>query len=278
MSAGSIAIHVPVSAGLHHLGWRFSLPLFLAVVACSGENKPTPGDTSAPSTFAVGGVITDLSDGPIVDVFVTVSTEFCIPDRTDSQGDFEVQEVVAGPKRLITYGETASNGLVASVSFAFQADSAHVFDAAIQLPRLEETWPLDEAATDAQAITTSEGLTLTIPAGALKLAPFAPSELQLARVPVGDAPDFLPEGVELVDLFVLHPVLSTLDPPAAVAFPSDTALPSGTRVRFHALDYTLGQLVDVATGVVDEDGRPRTDEGQGIPELTWIGLSVEGSE
>lgn len=100
----------------------------------------------------------------------------------------------------------------------------------------------------------------------------------MARVPVDEAPAFVPEGVELADLFVLHPILSTLDPPASVSFPSDSGLIAGTRVRFHALDYELGQLIVVATGFVDESGRPRTDDEQGIPELTWVGLSVEEEE
>jgi len=248
--------------------------LALLLAACGGNPEPTETAHEAEQAFSVVGEITDLSGQPVIDVFVTVSTEFCIPDRTDENGAFEVREVVAGPKRLITYGETASSSLVASVSFAFEAEQAHVFDASIQLPRLDETWPLDEQADDEQVITTSAGLTLTVPAGALDLAPFAPPELQVAQVPLGAAPGFVPEGVALVDLFVLHPILSTLDPPAPIAFPSDTGLAVGTRVRFHALDYELGQLVPVATGEVGEDGRPRTDDGQGIPELTWVGLSV----
>jgi hypothetical protein len=252
--------------------------LALLLLGCRDGHEPPPADTDEESAFSVSGVITDLDGGPVVDVFVTVSTEFCIPDRTDAQGAFEVQEVMAGPKRLVTYGETATSGLVASVSFGFDADTAHVFDPPIKLPRLEETWPVDEDAADAQVITTSEGLTLTIPVGALALAPFAPSELQVARVPVADAPGFVPVGIELVDLFVLHPILSTLDPPASVSFPSDNGLATGTRVRFHALDYELGQLVAVASGEVDEDGRPTTDDGQGISELTWVGLSIEEKE
>jgi hypothetical protein len=164
------------------------------------------------------------------------------------------------------------------VSFGFEAESSHVFGSVIKLPRLDEIWPLDEAATEVQTISTDEGLGLSIAAGALQIAPFAPSELQLARVPVADAPDFVPDGLVLVDLFALHPILSTLDPPASISFPADSGLPVGTRVQFYALDYELGQLVAVATGTVDEGGRPASDSGQGIPELTWIGLGVMEEE
>lgn len=118
----------------------------------------------------------------------TVSTEYCIPDRTDADGSFSVEEVTPGPKRLITYGETAMSGLVASVAFSFDADQT---------------------------------------------------------------PNFVPEGLDLVDLFVLHPILSTLDPPAPLSFPSDTGLAPETRVNFHTLDYETGQLVEVASGTVD---------------------------
>ena len=169
----------------------------------------------------------------------------------------------------------ASSALVASVSFGFEAEGQHVFEAPIRLPRLDERWPIVEESPEEQVITTDDGLTLTILPAALKLAPFAPAELQVARVPLADAPAFVPVGVELVDLFVLHPILSTLSPPAPLAFPDDTGLSPGTRVSFHALDYESGQLIPVASGEVDETGRPRTDDGEGISELTWVGLSVE---
>ena len=91
---------------------------------------------------------------------------------------------------------------------------------------------------------------------------------------MAQAPAFVPDGVALVDLFVLHPILSTIDPPASVTFPADTGLAPGTSVVFHSLDYDTGQLVAVATGVVDADGRPASAEGLGLAELTWVGLSV----
>jgi hypothetical protein len=248
----------------------------LAACAAPGDKGDRSADTAgdAPTSFSVTGSITDLGGQPIIDLFVTVSTAYCIPDRTDDSGAFEVREVRTGSKRLVTYGDTASNGLVASVSFSFDADEAIDFGSPIALPRLEETWPLSEQADEEQIVTTSDGLTLTIPAGALDIAPFAPAELQVARVPVQSAPDFVPDGIDLFDLFALHPLLSTLSPPASVMFPNDTDLPPGTRVQFHALDYEAGVLTPVASGTIDESGHPTTDAGQGIPELTWVGVSL----
>ena len=120
-----------------------------------------------------------------------------------------------------------------------------------------------------------EAVEALLAAGAAYRDYASPDELQVARVAISDAPPIAPPGVELVDLFVLHPILSPIDPPAAIAFPADTGLAPGTRVTFHALDYELGQLVPVASGEVDAEGRAVSDEGQGIPELTWVGLSVE---
>ncbi|HHO54392.1 MAG TPA: hypothetical protein ENK18_26855 [Deltaproteobacteria bacterium] len=81
-----------------------------------------------------------------------------------------------------------------------------------------------------QGWATADGLTLTIEPGALSLAPFAPETLSVARVPVASAPPFVPDGPGLLDLFVLHPILSVLDPPAPVPF-SATPRPRAPRSR-----------------------------------------------
>jgi hypothetical protein len=251
------------------IGW-------VLLFACTG---PGAVDSTADSDlgFEVSGQVADLDGQPVVGVFVTVSTEFCIPDQTDESGTFTVGQVVPGPKRLITYGETATNGLFASVVFAFEADSAVWFEQPVLAPALTEIWPLDLDSSSDLTVQSNDGLTLQISAGSLTMAPFAPGELQVARVPVDQAPDFVPEGIELVDLFALHPIQSTFDPPAPVSFPSDTGLTVGTAVTFHALDYESGLLIPVATGTVDSNGHPTTAPGQGLPELTWVGISTESS-
>ena len=149
-----------------------------------------------------------------------------------------------------------------------------MFEAPIKMPRFEEIYLLNEDNSDEYTIATNDGLEIIIAPSALNLAPFSPSELQVARVPIAQSPPFIPEDVELVDRFVLHPILSTLDPPSVISFPNDTELPIDSTVKFYALDYELGKLAPVATGFVDENGHPKTNDGQGIPELTWIGLSI----
>lgn len=257
--------------------WASSGAVLLACVGCA--SAPDGVEDSAPELdtgevaerFAVSGIVLDLAGSPVVDVFVTVSTDFCIPGRTDVGGHFQVEEVDPGPKRLITYGETASNGLFASVVFPFEADSELTLAAAVVTPELAERWPIDP---EAGGLVSAEGLTLEIEPRALTLAPFAPSEVQVARVPLSEAPPFVPIGVELMDLFALHPIQSTVDPPATALFPP-SGLAAGVAVVFHSLNYDTGQLEPVAGGTIDTDGRPVTNDGEGLPELTWVGWSVE---
>lgn len=256
------------------------------LTACSGG--PAPGETgpfdsgsvddtgeAVAEGLTISGVVLDLEGEAVVDVFVTVSTEYCIPDRTATDGSFTVEQVVPGTPRLITYGETASNGLFASVVFPIEAASDLVLAQPVVTPELTELLPLEPDSSEQQVLTTEDGLELTIPASGFQLAPFAPEELQVARVPVARAPDFVPGDLELVDLFVLHPIQSTFDPPAPLAFPADLGLSPGQGVVFWTLDYETGLLAEAARGTVDDDGHPRTTDGSGISELTWVGLSLE---
>ena len=91
--------------------------------SATDSGEPAPDTAAEPAGFAVSGVALDLSGEPAVNMFVTVTTEFCTPDRTDEAGVFSVENVSAGDKLLVTYGETASNGLFASVVFPFRADA-----------------------------------------------------------------------------------------------------------------------------------------------------------
>jgi len=260
--------------------------LLLAAVGCGTSMAAGEGGAGAAAGggagasggaggFTVLGSVLDLDGAPVVDMFVTVSTEFCIPDRTDAAGAFSVGQVTVGPKRFISYGETAAGGQVASLVFAFEADDGFSFPAPIRDPVFQETWPIDPQAATAELVSSGAGLELSIPAGSLELAPFAPAEVQIARVPLEQAPPMVPAGVTLIDLFALGPIRSTFDPPAAVVFPSQSALPAGTAVAFYQLDYDTGQMKPVAGGIVDVQGRPETSPGQGLGELTWVGVAAE---
>lgn len=191
--------------------------LLIAGCTSSAPDSGEPATDTAvePVGFAVSGVALDLSGEPAVDMFVTVTTEFCTPDQTDEAGAFSVENVSAGDKLLVTYGETASNGLFASVVFPFHADTELTLTEPVPSPRLTEAWPVDPGAQAIQTVQSKDGLLLTIMPDTLTLAPFMEEAVQVARVPAEMAPPFVPDGVELLDLFVLHPILSLPSAPPA---------------------------------------------------------------
>lgn len=273
----------------HALRASSALVLIVAAVsACApGVNAPgTTGDASGPSstdtnsteelgTSVVRGRVADLSGQAIIDMFVTVSDDYCVPDRTSTTGAFVVERVQDGSQRLITYGETASNGTFASVVLPILVEGDTTVANTVSVPRLDETHPVDLESTEVQTITSSDGLELELQPGSLTFAPFFEAEILVARVPVSDAPAFVPQEVELHDLFVLHPIRSTFDPPAPLRFPPDPELTPGTSVSFYSLDYDTGLLTPVATGVVNDEHAPVTSPGQGLPELTWVAVAID---
>ncbi len=258
---------------------RIASNLGLLIAACRpgavGDDSGGHAVDSADRTFSVSGAVEDVDGSAVPDLYVTASDAFCTPDRTDEAGGFTIGNVAGGEKRLITYGDTAPGGPWASVVLPLDLAGDTVMPAPVLAPSLTESWPVDPDATEEQTIVTADGLVLSIAPASLHLAPFADPEVRVRRVPVAQSPAFVPDGATLVDLFVLDRILSTFDPPAAVAFPADTGLDPGTAVTFYALDYDTGWLVPVAAGAVDADGRPTSAEGEGIPELTWIAVSVE---
>ena len=54
----------------------------------------------------------------------------------------------------------------------------------------------------------------------------------------------------------------------------DPELTPGASATFYSLDYDTGTLTPVAEGTVNAEGAPITNPGQGIPELTWIGVAI----
>ena len=221
----------------------------------------------------VSGIVLDAEGAPVVGLVVTVSGEFCIPDETDAAGAFTVTGVGAGPRRLVTYGETADAGRVASLAFAFAAGGEVVFDEPIHDPFLVEAGELDGAAP----LVTPGGLEWTVEPGAFDPPPFGDATLWEARLDPALAPPFVPDGVRLLDLFALEPAGGAFDPPAAVRFPPVEGAAPGDAVRFYVLDLDAGTLVEAAEGRVDEAGRPATSpaDGGGISTLGWLAVAAE---
>ncbi|GEM_PF-1600081 len=255
------------------------------IIGCASNLSTTPETDNLDSTdrdsqavppvvFSVIGSAEDLAGRAPVEMLVTASGDYCVPDDTDGAGSFTVEKVEAGNKRLITYGETAANGLFASIVIPVTVDGNIKIERPVLSPRLTERHPIDPESNQIQWVESDEGLRLEIAPGSIEFAPFMPEEVQVARIPLESTPPFVPDGIELLDLFVLHPIRSTFEPAASVKFPVLPGTEPGTAVHFYALDYNTGWLKKVAEGVVDENGRPSSADGQGITELTWIGIAL----
>ncbi|GAC1588850.1 MAG: hypothetical protein NVS3B20_16440 [Polyangiales bacterium] len=266
--------------------------LFLASVSClsacetSTPIAPSSGDaqadlgTDAPAAHLVRGTVVDLEGAPVANIYVTVSTEFCIPDRTAPGGTFAVKNVLAGgSKRLILYGPTASGGPYASLAFAFSgADFADVaFAKPIVTPRLVSPLPFKKDVVESQRLTTADGFVITLRAADVHIEGFGAPKLFAIQVPLDKAPPMGDVIPRLHALYVLEPLQSTLARPAPVELPNPKGLAVGARVDIFQLDYLKGVLVPAAKGHVRDDGKIVSDDGSGVTELTWIGFAPSGA-
>lgn len=264
---------------------RAALVVALFCAAC-GSSTPAAssvadaGDAApAANGHSARGVVLDLAGNPVVNIYVTVSTEFCVPDRTSPSGTFTVRNVApGGVKRLILYGPTAKNGPYASLSFAFTgADTAdHDFASPIVTPKLDVPLAFRADVADPQKLTTPDGFAITLRAADLHVEGFGDPKLYAVPIPPDKAPPFAAVP-RLHALYVLEPLQSTIASPAAVEFSNPKGLAVGAKVDILQLDYLKGELVVRASGHVRADGKIVSDDGSGITELTWIGFAPAGS-
>lgn len=262
--------------------------VLLACVLSAACGSSTPAATSvadagdaapAATGHTVSGTVVDLGGSPVTNVYVTVSTEFCVPDRTSASGSFSVRNVApGGAKRLIVYGPTAKNGPYASLSFAFNGanDADYAFSRPIVTPKLDAPLPYRPEVAEPQRLTTSDGFAITLRAADLHIEGFGDAKLYAVPIPLDRAPPFAALS-RLHALYVLEPLQSTIASPAAVEFPNPKGLPAAAKVDILQLDYLQGELVKRATGHVRDDGEVVSDDGQGITELTWVGFAPAGS-
>jgi len=252
-----------------------------AVAMACGSERLSPatdaGLNDALQGHTARGRVVDLSGAPVVDIYVTVSTEFCVPDRTSATGTFIVKNILpSSSKRLILYGPTAKDGPYASLSFAFTDGDADVELPAIVTPKLETPLAYRADLTDPQRLTTSDGFAMTVRAADLHVEGFDDTKLFAVPIPIAKAPPFAVAS-KLHALYVLEPLQSTLAKPAPVEFPNPNGLAAGSKVDVFQLDYWKGELVRRAGGHVRDDGKVVTDDGEGITELTWIGFAPSGA-
>jgi hypothetical protein len=215
-------------------------------------------------------------------VVVSVCAGLCFNGNTDATGNFKVSIdthilladfafEAHGRPDAATYYAPLPSGTGSSLSYAM----------ALPLLRLPASGPeiVDDAA---QKTVTGDDITLLIPAATkvrFSVEDFGVPhghELRTLRLA---APAALPFGAGLSVLYALSPFEAAFDKKVALSIVNRTGLGAGAPVEILVQSGLLndkppaGPMVHAANAHVSADGQSiTTDPGEGIVELTWIGL------
>jgi hypothetical protein len=296
---------------LHRPQHALALTLFVAV-GCGSESK-TAGDPSttgarAPTEYDENGCVVpsngiqdgqecirtlsarvvDLDGAPVADLTTTACGDGCSYGKTGSDGSVSMDV-----RRYMSRGAIMLHGRSRWASYySLLGASGDVDKGSLFLPAM----PWGEGAplpADGAAGTVAFGdVTLTLAEGTkvrVDLIELETEEEQLFRVvsvPLDKAPPFVAEaGADFAALYALTPYGTRISPPAAIELANTTGLAPGTAVELFAQGARLddangpfGGFSKMADAHVSEDGKTiRSDEGEGLPEITWLGVRARAT-
>jgi hypothetical protein len=296
---------------------RASLPIALATfVACgnstassssTSEPKPpagepdeeidangcvVPGSPVRPDQICVRTLkasVTDLSGAPIPNLITTACGDGCTFGKTDTSG---VTKMTV--RRYMSQAALMLHGRSRYASYYARFEGGGDVDKGVlPLPSM----PIDQAvafpeSTAAVSSVSFGDVTFTFAAGAeVKIDRVELDEPELQRfsavsVPLDKLPPFAAEaGGGFAAVYAFTPYATRITPAAAVKIANTGKLPSGAAVELFAQATLLddrngpfGKFNKLAEGHVSADGATiTTDEGQGIPEITWLGVRAKPS-
>jgi hypothetical protein len=254
-----------------------------------GGNGPEcegPGYKSevTPQVFnSAEATIIDVQGAPIPDLQIQVcSLDLCLVGNTDASGHV----VVAGAGQMMRkpafkYGDGLDYVRLAAL---VPPEASVVYETPFTAARYPDL-------SDGQAITagqpvTSNGITVTIPAGAsieIDTLVFDTPEKQKLRaveVPLDAAGPALDPAIPLEQVFAIAPLDTLVCPAAAVSVPNTLGWPAGSDVEFfvHGLEVReewapYGGWAKASDGKVSQDGtRIETAPDGGLPLLGVFGV------
>lgn len=238
-----------------------------------------------PGTVCVRSVeakVVDTDDKPIEGLTVSACGGVCVPATTAADGSVHLKAgyYFLDPGFILALGRSRYAGYVTLLP---PATSDVVFPTPFRIPQLPdagESFP----ASGAAGSVTSAGLTLTVSAQTkidVDTITFEAPDDQAFRavaVPLERGPAFLDASLGVELLYGVGPLETTFDPPAPLSLPNTKSWPAGAAVELLVHGYLkndpgYGTMAKTATARVSADGaRIVTDDGQGIPLLTWIGV------
>ncbi len=172
----------------------------------------------------------------------------------------------------------------------FAAGEPSIITATMRLPALPPSQVVLPPDDGGAASVTEGDLTLVVAAGTTfdqdieDYGTVAGRTLRVANVPVAAAPSYA-RAAKLEAVYALAPSGTTSSIKMGVQLKNGAQIPAGTAVELLVLgdDYfstppNVGTLSVAATGHVSADGKTiQTDPGEGISELTWLGVRRKGN-
>lgn len=285
---------------------RACILLGLAVAGCSSSSGAGSGPSDAgitvppdayPSTCMPGvdggtcvlgaqGRVTDLDGVPLAHLVMTFCGSACFGTQSDDAGTYFIP--IGYVLDTQNYAVHADGRPDHGVDYLrLHADEPSIVDATMRIPLLPPSQvrlPPDEAG--APSSVTEGDLTLEVAAGTtfdLDIEDYEKGDvgrtLRVALVPLDKAPAYA-AAAHLSAVYVLAPSGAKASTKMGVVLRNTAGLPASSAVDLMVLgdDYfstppDVGQLSVQAAAHVSTDGKTiQTDPGEGIVELTWLGV------
>jgi hypothetical protein len=264
-----------------------------------------PADASLPSScdpsvalppdsgvciLGANGSVTDLAGAPLPDLVMTLCGSICFGTRSDSTGAFVIP--IGGYLDTQNYAMHADGRPDHAVDYLrLAAAEPQIFTTTMREPALPpSTVQLPADLAPAASTVTVGDLTLSVAAGTmftLDVEDFGTTEgrtLRVAPVSLAEAPSHA--IIAKVDaIYALAPSGAKSSTKMGVTLKNSAGLPASAAVELLVLgdDYfstppNVGVLGVQATAHVSADGQTiQTDPGEGISEITWLGVRRKGN-
>jgi hypothetical protein len=285
---------------------RLATPALLSLLACSattgtvsdaGPDTSTftpvydakgcqePIDGIKPTQVCVRSLKVKVlgEDGkPLVKLITTACGDGCTFGKTDADGvsNMEVRRYMSKAALMLHGRSTYASYYVSLKDLEGDVDLGSM--TLPIMPTEGVTIPEDGVATT----LTSGDVKLTLPAGLkvtidkMELGEVDAQKFRAKTVAVDKPPPFVDASLKMVALYAFTPFGTELAPGVGVTVANHAKLAAGTAVEFFVqgtdLDDKYGPFAGfakLAEGHVSADGTTiQTDDGQSIPQLTWLGV------
>jgi hypothetical protein len=249
-----------------------------------------PGVDGGTCVLAAQGTVSDTSGTPLDDLVMSICGAACFGTRSDDAGRYFIPVgLVIDTQNYAIHADGRPDHAVDYLRLA--ASEPPFITTAMHLPPLPPSsveLPPDDAG--APASVTVGDVTLQVPAGTVFTLDPEDGELgdvgrtlRVASVPLDLAPAYAKDA-DVAAIYAMAPSGATPSSKLGVVLANTAGLPASSAVEFLVLgdDYfssppNVGLLQVQAVGHVSSDGKTiATDPGEGILEITWLGVRAKG--